>query len=56
MPKFVEEIIENLDNDSDIENLLWINTALKIPDFPSGSEKEIWHKSEEEIELDGHIW
>lgn len=48
MPKFVEEIIENLYDDSDIENLLWINTALEIPDFSSGSE--------EEIELDGHIW
>ena len=47
MPKFIEQIIENyFSNDFDFEN----------PDFPSGSEEEIWHKSEEEIELDGHIW
>ena len=48
MPKFVQEILDNLDFDFDFES--------EIPDFPSGSEKEIWHKSEDEIELDGHIW
>ena len=47
MPKFSEQIIENH---------FWNDDDLEIPDFPSGSEKEIWHKSEEEIELDGHIW
>ena len=47
MPKFIEQIIENH---------FWNVTEFEIPYFPSGSEKEIWHKSEEEIELDGHIW
>ena len=47
MPKFIKQIIENH---------FWYADYFEIPDFPSGSEKEIWHKSEEEIELDGHIW
>lgn len=58
MPKFIEQIIENH---------FWNDFDFEIPDFPSGSdcrrqqspqaaEEEIWHKSEEEIELDGHIW
>ena len=46
MPKFVQEILDNLDFDFEIE----------IPDFPSGSKEEFWHKSEDEIELDGHVW
>ena len=56
MPKFIQEFLDNLDFDFDF----------KIPDFPSGSdclqqssqtaEKEFWHKSEDEIELDGHVW
>ena len=46
MPKFVQEFLDNLDFDFDFE----------IPDFPSGSEEEFWHKTEEEIELDGHVW
>ena len=41
MPKFVQDVIDNLDIDSDIENLLWINVAFENPDFPSGSEEEI---------------
>ena len=45
MPKFVEEILENY---------FWNDS--EILDFPSGSEKEFWHKSEDEIELDGHVW
>ena len=32
MPKFVQDVIDNLDIDSDIENLLWINVAFEIPD------------------------
>ena len=59
MPKFVEQIIENLDTDSDIENLLWIIVAFENPDFPDISEEEIpvfWHKTEAEIERDGHVW
>ena len=48
MPKFVQEFLDNLDLDFDFE--------IEIPDFTSGSEKEFWHKSEDEIELDGHIW
>ena len=48
MPKFVQEFLDNLYFDFDFE--------IEIPDFPSGSEKEFWHKSEDEIELDGHIW
>ena len=47
MPKFIEQIIENH---------FWNDDYLVIPDFPSDFEKEIWHKSEDEIELDGHIW
>ena len=54
MPKFIEETLENLDTDSDIENLLWINAAFEIPDF--SDEEPDWHKSEAEIELDGHVW
>ena len=60
MPKFVQEILDNLDFDFDF------NFETEIPDFPSGSdclqqssqtaEEEIWHKSEAEIELDGHVW
>ena len=56
MPKFVQEILDNPDFDFEIE----------IPDFPSGSDclqqpsattgEEFWHKSEAEIELDGHVW
>ena len=41
MPKFIEEILENMDTDSDIENLLWINAAFEIPDFPENSDEEI---------------
>ena len=41
MPKFIEQILENLDTDSDIENLLWINVAFENPDFPDLSEEEI---------------
>ena len=48
MSKFVQEILDNLDFDFDFD--------FEIPDFPSGSEKEFWHKSEDEIELDGHVW
>ena len=48
MPKFVQEFLDNLDFDFDFD--------FEIPDFPSGSEKEFWHKSEAEIELDGHVW
>lgn len=48
MPKSIQEILDNLDFDFEIE--------IEIPDFPSGSEEEVWHKSEAEIELDGHIW
>ena len=33
MPKFVQEILDNLDFDFDFE--------IEIPDFPSGSEEEI---------------
>ena len=40
MPKFVQDVIDNLDIDADIENLLWINVAFENPDFPSGSEEE----------------
>ena len=40
MPKFVEEIIENLDTDADIENLLWINIAFENPNFLDFSEEE----------------
>ena len=47
MPKYVEEIIENH---------FWTDVDFEIPDIPSGSEKEFWHKSEDEIELDGHVW
>ena len=50
MPKFVEQIIENL---------LWTEISFENPDFLSGSEKEIpefWHKTEAEIERDGHVW
>ena len=47
MPKFIEQIIENH---------FWNDVDLEIPDFPSGSEKEFWHKSEAEIEEDGHVW
>ena len=47
MPKFVEEIVENY---------FWNDFDFEIQDFPSGSEKEFWHKSEDEIELDGHVW
>ena len=47
MPKFIEQIIENH---------FWNDVDFKIPDFPSGSEKEFWHKSEAEIEEDGHVW
>ena len=48
MPKFVQEFLDNLDFDFDFE--------IEIQDFPSGSKKEFWHKSEDEIELDGHVW
>ena len=59
MPKFVQEFLDNLDFDFDFD--------FENPDFPSGSdcrrqqspqaaEKEFWHKSEDEIELDGHVW
>ena len=41
MPKFVEQIIENLDTDADIENLHWTNVAIEIPDFPDLFEEEI---------------
>ena len=47
MPKFIEEILENH---------FWNDVDREIPDFPSGSEKEFWHKSEAEIEEDGHVW
>ena len=47
MPKFVEEIVENF---------FWYDVYFEIPDFPSDSEEEFWHKSEDEIELDGHVW
>ena len=47
MPKFIEQIIENH---------FWNDVDFVIPDFPSGSEKEFWHKSEAEIEEDGHVW
>ena len=33
MPKFVQDFIDNLDIDSDIENLLWINVRVEIPEF-----------------------
>ena len=46
MTKFVQEFLDNLDFDFDFE----------IPDFLSGSGEEFWHKSEAEIELDGHVW
>ena len=41
MPKFIQDVIDNLDIDSDIENLLWINVAFENPDFPDLSEEEI---------------
>ena len=45
MPKFVQDVIDNLDIDSDIdsdiENLLWFNVAFENPDFPDLSEEEI---------------
>ena len=50
MPKFVEQIIENL---------LWTEISFENPVFLSGSEEEIpefWHKTEAEIERDGHVW
>ena len=47
MPKFIEQIIENH---------FWNAVDFEIPDFPSGSEKEFWHKTEAEIEEDGHVW
>ena len=63
MPKFVEQIIENL---------LWTEISFENPVFLSGSEEEIpdfpdeepevpnqgnnWHKSEAEIKEDGHVW
>ena len=50
MPKFVEQIIENL---------LWTEISFENPDFLSGSKEEIpevWHKTEAEIERDGHVW
>ena len=50
MPKFVEEIVENY---------FWNNFDFEIQDFPSGSVEEtpeFWHKTEAEIERDGHVW
>ena len=33
MPKFVQDLIDNLDIDSDIEHLLWMNVAFEEPEF-----------------------
>ena len=52
MPKFIQEFPDNLDFDFDFD----FDFESEIPDFPSGSGKEFWHKSEAEIELDGHVW
>ena len=31
MPKFIQDVLDNLDND--IENLLWTNVHVEIPEF-----------------------
>ena len=57
MPKFVQEIIENYFwSEASYCEAMLNETSFEIPDFPSGSEEEFWHKSEDEIELDGHVW
>ena len=33
MPKFVQDLIDNLDIDSDIEHLLCMNVAFEEPEF-----------------------
>ena len=50
MPKSIQEILDNL---------FCTEISFENPIFFSGSEEEIpefWHKSEDEIELDGHVW
>lgn len=54
MPKSIQEILDNLDFDFNFD--FDFEIEIEIPDFPSGSEEEFWHKSEAEIELDGHVW
>ena len=52
MPKFIEEILENLEpeipefSDEEIELIVKILT----------NQDNNWHKSEAEIEEDGHVW
>ena len=47
MPKFVEEIIENLELNEEF-------MEFEFPNFPD--EESDWHKSEAEIEEDVHVW
>ena len=47
MPKFVEQILEMLELNEEF-------MEFEFPDF-SGEESD-WHKSEAEIEEDGHVW
>ena len=52
MPKFIQEILE-------MHALMQEFDEFEFPDFLSGSEEEIpefWHKTEAEIERDGHVW
>ena len=33
MPKFVQDVLDNLDIDTDIEHLYWTNVRVEIPEF-----------------------
>ena len=56
MPKFIEEILEMIELKQQFAGF-----EEEIPDFPD-EEPEVpnqgnnWHKTEAEIERDGHVW
>lgn len=52
MPKFVEQIIENY---------FWNEVPFEIPESlneepETPNQENNWHKTEAEIERDGHVW
>ena len=56
MPKFVEQILENLELKQE-----FMGFEEQIPDFSDEeievlSQENNWHKSEAEIREDGHVW
>ena len=61
MPKFVEQILENLELKQE-----FMGFEEQIPDFSDEeievliievlSQENNWHKSEAEIKEDGHVW